>query len=225
MLKKGILILLATLISTLPSIFGADDVAITLKVRGKVTLTEKGEAKSVSVKKAQLLSDQDKIETGAASRCAIKFLDDKSLLRIKENSSCVIEAKKEQKKIDKNIVVKIGSFFASLFQPKGSFSVTTPTSVASVKGTKFWTIHLLSGITMYICIEGLLDVLNDAGRVLVRGGQTAIVKSRFLLPEVRLTQPGDIPEDDLEGSGIRTLEFGFKNENGETKTLQVDIQE
>ncbi|MFQ5584788.1 MAG: hypothetical protein ACE5GL_10170, partial [Calditrichia bacterium] len=123
------------------------------------------------------------------------------------------------------IIVQIGSFFASLFKPSGSFSVTTPTSVASVKGTKFWTIHFLDGHTVYICIKGLIDIVNDAGRVLLREGQTAVVTSRFKLPEVRLTQPGDIPEEEINKAGIHSLEFCFINDNGETKTLKIDIQE
>ena len=150
-------------------------------------------------------------------------MDDASLLRIRENSSCVIEGKKEQNKIDKNIFVEVGSFFASLFKPKGSFTVTTPTSVASVKGTEFWVIQ--HSPTKYIVTkDGPLEVENETNKVLVREGQTAVVASKTSEIEVYLTKEGEIPSDN-DGQTIKDLDIGFKNDNGEEKTLRIKVQE
>jgi ferric-dicitrate binding protein FerR (iron transport regulator) len=203
----------------------ADPVAVVVKTKGRVEISREQPEKTVNVNKGQVLYDKDKIRTRSDSFCAIKFIDDKSLLRIKENSTCIVEGSREQDHINKNVIVEIGSFFASLFKPRGQFTVTTPTSVASVKGTQFWTIQLQDGRTIYIGIEGLIDLLNDAGNVLLRDGQTAIYTSRDRLPEIRLTQDGEIPtfEDGIDN--YRSLEIEFRDTNGQTKNLRIDFTE
>jgi hypothetical protein len=203
----------------------ADPVAVIVKTRGRVDLFRGQTNKSSQVKKGQVLYHSDKIRTRGGSFCAIKFIDDKSLLRVKENSTCIIEGTREEDHINKNIVVEIGSFFASLFRPRGQFTVTTPTSVASVKGTQFWIIQLEDGRTFYIGIEDLVDLLNNAGPVLLRPGQTAIYTSIDRLPEIRLTQDGEIPllEDGFED--YKSLEIEFKDGDGRIQKLRIDYQE
>jgi hypothetical protein len=203
----------------------ADAVAVVLTARGKVNLYRAQETKSQDLRKGTVLYDGDKISTAVASLCAIKFTDDKSLLRIKEKSSCTIEAKKEKDHTDKNIIVGLGTFLAKLIQPKGKFTITTPTSVASVKGTQWWTIQMLDGRTMYICLEGLLDMDNDAGKFLLKEGQTAIFTGKDKTPEIRLTDPDEIPSDE-EGMGdLKSLEIEFKDADGKTRKMIIDYQE
>lgn len=205
--------------------FAADPVAVVVKSKGSVHISRGKNSRTNQVKKGQVLYDGDKIRTQSGAFCALKFIDDKSLLRVRENSSCVIEGKREKDHINKNIVVEIGSFFASLFKQRGKFTVTTPTSVASVKGTKFWIVQLADGRTFYIGIEGLVDLLNNAGRVLLRSGQTAIYVSKDKLPEIRLTREGEIPP--LEGGlgNNKSLEIEFRDAEGNLKKLHINYQE
>lgn len=205
--------------------YGADPVAVIIKTRGRVDLTRKDETKPEKGKKGLVLYDGDKIETATTSFCAIKFIDDKSLLRIKESSTCVIEGEREEDHINKNIVVKVGTFFASLFKQRGQFLVTTPTSVASVKGTQFWIIQFADGRTNYIGIEGLIDLVNDAGRVLLRQGQTAVFTSGNQLPEIRITREREVPRLDDGIEEMKSLEIEFKDNNGQTKKLRLDYTE
>jgi hypothetical protein len=203
----------------------ADAVAVVIAARGKVNLQRTQETKSQDLRKGTVLYDGDKISTAAASLCAIKFTDDKSLLRIKAKSTCTIEAKKEKDRTDKNIIVGVGTFLARLIQPKGKFTITTPTSVASVKGTEWWTIQMLDGRTMYICLDGLVDLDNDAGKFLVKEGQTAIFTGKDKTPEIRLTNPDEIPSDE-EGTGnLKSLEIEFKDADGNTRKMIIDYQE
>ena len=205
--------------------YSADPVAVIVKTRGRVNLTSVKSSRSKLVKKGQVLYDGDKLQTGRASFCALKFIDDKSLLRVKENSSCVIEGKRDKDHINKNVLVEVGSFFASLFKQRGTFTVTTPTSVASVKGTQFWIIQMRDGRTMYIGIEGLVDLINDAGRVLLREGQTAVVTSKKQLPEIRLTKEGEAPTLDEQDNQTKTMEIEFKDPSGQTKKLRLEYKE
>lgn len=207
------------------ALMAQESVAVIVKMKGTVTVTPANSQRSNDARKGTVLRDGDRLETGAASFCAIKFLDDKSLLRLKENASCVIEGKRDGDAIDKNIFVEVGAFFASLFQPRGEFKVTTPTSVASVKGTQYWIIQLgRSGPTRFVIDEGLVEVANKIAKVLGKQGQTIIVTSSTTAPEVRLTRAGDIPVDEELGGSGQELEFEFENDAGQTKTLRINLE-
>ena len=119
----------------------------------------------------------------------------------------------------------MGTFLASLVQPKGKFTITTPTSVASVKGTQWWTIQMLDGRTMYICLEGLLDMDNDAGKFLLKADQTAIFTGKDKTPEIRLTNSDEIPSDEESLGDLKSLEIEFKDADGKTRKMIIDYQE
>lgn len=216
--KIGFLFLLG--VFTLAS--ANDDIAVVVKLSGEVRVTPPNSSKSERVKRGQILKDGEKLETGPESYCALKFLDDKSLLRIKEKSSCIIEGKRQQNTINKNIFVEVGTFFLSLFEQNKNLKVTTPTSVASIKGTKFWVLHKIE--TRYVCTEGAIEVESNAGKALVRKGQTGIVVARSRMPEVRLTRDGDIPSDEADAGLIRSLDFEFNNSSGDIRVLRVRIK-
>lgn len=201
--------------------FADDNVAVVLKVRNDVRITPTNQIKTIQGKRGMALQDGNKVETGKNSFCALKFVDDRSLLRIRENSSCVIEGKKEQNKIEKNILVRVGTFFMDLFKPSSSFKVTTPTSVASIKGTKFWVIQ--RSPTKYIVTKGVIEVANDVNKALVREGQTGIVESRTSEIQVRLTADGEIPSEGGQSAG--ELDIGFRNNQGEEKILRIKFKE
>jgi hypothetical protein len=200
----------------------ADPVAVILRDRGKVDIFRKDKATSQDARKGMVLYDGDKIVTSASSICMIKYTDDKSLLRIKANSSCIVEGKKEAEKIDKNIVVQFGTFFVDLFRPKGRFTVTTPTSVASVKGTKWWIIQ--ESPTKYIVVEGMIDCENKAGKFLVKAGQTAVFTSDSEAPSITLTNQADVPTFEEEVGDRQTLEIEFQDTDGKTRKMIIDYQ-
>ena len=218
-------ILLLLLFGWLNGMFAEENVAVVIKLEGEVRISPANSIKSEAVKKGRILQHGDKLETGAGGYCAIKFLDDKSLLRIKEKSSCIIEGKRKGNAIEKNIFTEFGSFFFSLFKQKEQFDVTTPTSVASVKGTKFWVVQLSqSGVSRFVCTEGAIEIKNKAGKVLARRGQTATVESRSRAPQVRLTREGDIPSDDDSNGILQELDFGFTNGAGQEKVLRIQLK-
>jgi hypothetical protein len=201
----------------------ADPVAIVLRERGKVDVFRKDETNARNARKGFVLYDGDKISTGSSSLCMIKYTDDKSLLRIKANSSCIVEGKKDAEKIDKNIIVQVGTFFVDLFQPKGRFTVTTPTSVASVKGTKWWIVQ--NSPTKYIVIEGLIDCENERGKFLVKEGQTAVFESATSDPIIRLTTQDEIPTLEEDLGDRQTLEIEFQDADDKTKKMIIDYQQ
>jgi hypothetical protein len=216
-MKISLLFVLIAIFSA--HLFAADPVAVVIKAKGDITVKNATSGKSVNAKRGTRLNDGDKIATGKNGRMAVKFLDDNSLLRVRPNSSLTIEAKKEKNSVTKNVFVEVGSIFSRITRQKSSFRVTTPTSVASVKGTAFWTLQEFKGATTYFGEDGLVEISNDAGSALMHKGETGYVTSKNSKPIVRKTKPGEKPTFD-EGDAPDEFEFEFQDESGNKKLLK-----
>ena len=135
-MKKNISVIILSILSVFvifTAVYAAKSVAITIKSKGKVKIHESGKKSEMNLKRGFRLRDGDKIVTGDKSYAAFRFIDDNSLVRIRSNSSCTVKGKEDKdNSIIKNIFVEIGTIFARITKQKGSFQVTTPTSVASV---------------------------------------------------------------------------------------------
>jgi hypothetical protein len=198
----------------------ADTAAIVIRARGDVKL----ENRKTDLKRGTKLENGDKLVTGAKGAAALKFLDDASLVRIRPNSTCVINTKKEKGSVTKDLFVEVGTIFSRVTRQKTSFKVSTPTSVASVKGTKFWTKQEFKGATWYFGEEGVIEISNDAGSALVKEDETGYVSSRNAKPIVRKTKPGEKPTFGLDDEILDEFEFEFENEQGRTKILKFKVK-
>ncbi|RMH61661.1 MAG: hypothetical protein D6677_11325 [Calditrichaeota bacterium] len=202
----------------------AKTVAIVIKAKGTVTIKNKETGKSMQARRGTRLNDGDKIATGKKGRAAVKFIDDNSLLRIRPNSTCLIQAKKEKNSIVKNIFVEFGAIFSSITKQNSFFRVTTPTSVASVKGTKFWTVQEYKGKTSYFGEEGVVEIANDAGVALLHKGETSVVTSKNSKPVVRKTKPGEKPGLNEDNAAGDEFELEFKDAQGKSKMLKFKVK-
>ena len=222
---KNLKILFSILLITIftSSLIAADPVAVIIKAKGDIAIKNAASGKSITAKRGTRLNDGDKISTGKKGRVFVKFLDDNSLLRIRPNSTCTINAKKEQNSVTKNIFVEVGTIFSKITRQKSSFSVTTPTSVASVKGTIFWTVQKFKGSTQYFGEEGTVEVSNDAGSALMQKGETATVTSKNSKPIVTKTKPGEGPSLD-DSDAPDEFEFEFQDDSGNKKLLKFKTQ-
>ena len=115
-------------------------IAVTTKVKGLVEIMPIGKDNFANLKPGTILSDGDKIRTGSSGFTAIIFIDDKSTLKLKENSEAVITGQRSARSIAKKINMDIGTVRATVNKQNSNFVIQTPTSVASVKGTDFWMI-------------------------------------------------------------------------------------
>lgn len=76
----------------------AEKIAVTTKVKGVSEIMKVGSKKFSSLKAGMILDDGDKIRTGKSGFVAIIFIDDKSTLKVKENSEAVITGRRTKKK-------------------------------------------------------------------------------------------------------------------------------
>ena len=75
---------------TLSNLVFAEKIAVATKVKGMVEIMKVGKKEFNNLKPDSILDDGDKIRTGKSGFVAIIFIDDKSTLKIKENSEAVI---------------------------------------------------------------------------------------------------------------------------------------
>ena len=131
-------------------------VARIIKINGRVNLKLNGnEYFDEDVRVGLPISNGDGIKVGSNGFCAIMFVDDKSIIKIRENSKFYFIDTQNTRTID----LKYGTLLNDVKKKNRnkSFRIQTPVSVASVKGTQFAAISSQSGTDQFIGKEGLFD--------------------------------------------------------------------
>jgi hypothetical protein len=201
----------------------AETVAVVLKVKGSVSLVRGNATAAQKLNRGFRLEHGDKLSTGSKGYAAIKFVDDASVIRVRANSTCRIEGKKEKNQILKNVYLEVGALFARVTQQKGEFKITTPTSVATIKGTEWISEHKSEGGTFYYGLKGIVEISNNAGVALLHPGETVEVLDANTAPRTRKSYPGEGVWD--EEFGLEDdFEFEFENDAGERKILRFNVQ-
>ncbi len=184
----------------IPLFIYPEEVAVVLKVKGSALLKKEKEVKTL--KKGDILQVGDKIEVKKKGLVIIKFLDKKSIVRIKENT--VMEIKQGGK--DKKVAIFIGEIISTI---KGeNFTVETPTSVAAVKGTRFST-AFISDTTKVVVQEGVVKLSNDKGSVIIKKDEMGI--------SVR----GNPPQ---KKKLLRDINIDFETQGKKIKTLHIKLK-
>jgi len=154
----------------------ASPIAIVMKVVKDVSF-KKVDGDWTTIKIGQALSTGDEIKTGAKSLALVKFTDN-SILRVRENCSIKIYADKNDKQISKNTFIGKGgvNFEVAKQQQNEEFQFTTPTMVASIRGTKGF-FQVGDEGTVLVLEEGAIDYKSLLGEQIkgnVRGGNSVV---------------------------------------------------
>ena len=206
-------------------LFPSSKVAIAIKIRGDVSVLYKGLNLEQVLKPGSPLSHQDKIKTGKNGYIALMYLDDKTVVKILGNSDLTISGDRSGNKINKSLDIKYGKIAANVKPQKGKeFRISTPTSVASVKGTEFAIQSDPSSGDSFTLIEGLIQVTNSitGESTEVQEGETAISTPDGTLNVAETTS------DDLDGFEEASIEpptqelrFEVEDENGNIKEILI----
>tara|TARA_Y100001970_G_scaffold79944_1_gene101592 strand:- start:1596 stop:2267 length:672 start_codon:yes stop_codon:yes gene_type:complete len=206
-------------------LFPSSKVAIAIKTKGDVSIIYKGLNSEQVLKPGSPLSHQDKIKTGKNGYIALMYLDDKTVVKMLGNSDLTIMGDRSGNKINKSLDIKYGRIAANVKPQKGKeFRVSTPTSVASVKGTEFAIQSDPSTGDSFTLIEGLIEVTNSitGESTEVEEGETAISTPDGSLDVAETTS------DDLNGFEEASIEpptqelrFEVEDENGNIKEILI----
>lgn len=222
-IRKLTILGLATYFLLSISLYGAERIAIVTKVKGTVELRKSG-GNFKSVTPGIVLFDQDFIKTGSDGFMVMVYLDDKSMLKIKQNTNLQISGTRKGKGISKKIDMIAGTLKAEISKEKrGDFIISTPTSVASVKGTHFWFISNPLFGDQVIGLEGLIELLNlISGEVITVGAGMTGTSMQTGKLDLQETADSDIPEDEDEAKKeINELKVRLKDAFGEEKDFII----
>ncbi len=174
LLSGGILFLTGFMSGT-----GDTPVALVKKVVKDVTFRGSESTAWENAKAGVALIDGNEIKTGSKSLALVLFTDGSGILRVRENSSLQIYGKKDNNRIDKNTYIDKGEVgFEVSKQQNEEFTFTTPTVVASIRGTDGYVGVASDSTTTIMCNTGNILLNSQMGSKQVNnvtGGNTAII--------------------------------------------------
>jgi hypothetical protein len=180
------------------------------------------EAGWADAKDGQQLFNNDEVKTGSQSFVLIKFTDN-SLLRIRENSILKISAKKEGKNLSQSAEVKAGIIGFNIEKQDGdSFEFSTPTMVASIRGTEGFIQAFGDSLSLLALSDGSVEVSDVNGTVsgTVSQGEYATIDNEGKL--IIDTAGEDILKalENINKSNVKTIRF--KTGSGDIKIEYLD---
>jgi Flp pilus assembly protein TadD len=145
-----------------------------VSIEGRVESLHAGEATWQVVKLNDTYCPDDRVRTLVNSRAAIQ-LRNETILRLNQNSMVRFSPPKPERSILLELIT--GSAFFMSRSPR-SLSIETPFVNAASGGTEFFIeVNEKDRTTTVTVIEGQMNVTNEAGSMIVKGGQTAVAKA------------------------------------------------
>ena len=193
-------------------------IARLVKFEGRVFFKRLGmESFSERAKEGTAIRNGDQIEVKDNSFAAIIYIDDRSIVKVRENTKFTFMDTRNSRTIE----IAHGTLLNEIKKEKRKkdFRIQTPVSVASVKGTQFAALVSQNGTDQFICKEGLFEVLNmiSGQTVQVAEGQKAISNSLGSIMQAPATI-GEYPDDpEVEDTIDKILEKERKIEELKVK--------
>ena len=219
---------LATFLIIISTMFASNKVAIVMKVKGEASIILKGLKTAQSLKPGTPLKDKDRIKTGKNGFVAIMYLDDKTVIKVLNGSDMIVLGSRENNQINKSLDINYGKIAAEVTPQNGKdFRISTPTSVASVKGTDLAINSDPATGDSFTLIEGLIEVTNTitGESTEVQQGETAISTPEGSL-EVNQTTTDDLEgfeEAEIEAQ-TQELRFEIEDPDGNAKEIIIKFQ-
>ena len=182
-------------------------IAVSTKAKGNVSHRAWNSEDYFNLLPAKALNDGDHIQTGDDGFGALVYLDDKSMVKIKENTNFEVLGTKSQGQISKRLKINNGTVKASIQKGKeGGFVIETPTSVATVKGTEFWMVTSSEGDKVF-GLEGTVELMNIiSGTIVMVGSNTTGTSLQTGEINLTTTDPDEVPKED-ENQEINEFEI------------------
>tara|TARA_Y100001980_G_C14522774_1_gene298135 strand:- start:701 stop:1438 length:738 start_codon:yes stop_codon:yes gene_type:complete len=147
-----------------------DGIALITKSKGTIEYKKNdGTIIKDNLKKGTSLFNNDRIVTGSNGFAKYVYLDDGSIIKVHKNAEVYIYGAIDKRSIIKQINVSSGNVkFEVSKQGKDDFTVVTPTSVATVKGTDFWLESDEDDGDQFFGLSGLVNVQNVESNVILQ---------------------------------------------------------
>lgn len=206
---------------------GKTSAALAVKVIQDVS-RKTAEIDWTKAKKGDYLYSGDQLRTGERSIAIVKFIDN-SMLRVRENSELRLFGETKNGVFSKTVHVDRGQFSFDIEKQKQNeqFTFTSPTSVASIRGTQGYmtTSEIEDHVTV---IDGSVSLTNSFSNrsVNVDAGQTGTsrrdgsVDVRPASPEEQNRAKNEIRA--ARGAGVeKTLEIELQDPQGKKSLMRI----
>jgi hypothetical protein len=182
----------------------------------------------VKAAKGDPLVDGDRVKTGEKSMAIIKFMDN-SLVRIRELSEVTVSGSMTGPSFSKSVDVRSGvvGFTVQKQRPGEEFRFTSPTSVASIRGTGGAFCSSNTGDTL-IVLEGTIGFANKKTNqsITVPSGFTGFsMPGGSLASHQSTSQEIQRALNALRGDASKTLEFELRDNQGRQKRLHLEYRD
>lgn len=223
-------------------IFSASlEIAVISKSKGNVTYKKENSTEWKKVRSGLMLESGTEIRTSKKSFAIIKYIDDKSIVKMRPKSELIISGEQESKNVLKKVMLNFGTAVFDISQKQKQFQIITPTSVASIKGTKFIVRTSNNGDnTTYFGLEGVVNIcpkdkdldaktcmdLNKSFKAICTKKGIVLDKlSEKDLKEIIATLLDKINDDkDDTIIDIKILELDFISKDGRKKTVIIEYE-
>tara|TARA_Y100001936_G_scaffold4266_1_gene3897 strand:+ start:1442 stop:2212 length:771 start_codon:yes stop_codon:yes gene_type:complete len=212
-MKNMILKIILSLFS-ISFIVSNETLGIVTKSKGKVEYQKYSDDRFTdNIYRGLGLYGDDRIRTGDSGFSVYRYLDDASSIKILKNSDIRIEGRVKSRNIIKNVEVNNGILNFNIDkQADAGFTIVTPTSIATVKGTDFWLICNGPEGDKFFGVEGSVEIKNiESGRVVLLN-EDAIVLS---------TSNGNILSQNMTTQDLEQIE-DLEEESGDYNNLDID---
>tara|TARA_Y100001960_G_scaffold219492_1_gene229398 strand:+ start:2953 stop:5247 length:2295 start_codon:yes stop_codon:yes gene_type:complete len=202
------------------NLYTQETIARVTKLRGDVQLKSLGSGNFTTTKPGGPIYSGDIINVGKEGFCMVIYLDDKSILKIREDTQFQFMDTENTRTID----INFGKILIDVKKDKKKdFRVETPVSVASVKGTQFWSIINQMGFDKFYGLEGVLDIFNTiSGQSVTLGpGQMTLSTATGQV----LSTPADPEEIPVDPENEPTEEIQSEPEDVQLQNEDQDFQE
>lgn len=227
-------------------LFSSSSLAVVSKTKGNVKHKTKSDKQLGSAKMGMELFNNDFIQTGQNGFAKYVYLDDGTQIKVHNNSEVYIRGEVERRSIIKQLKVDEGTVkFDVKKQSVDEFTVITPTSVASVKGTSFWIDCSGNNGDQFFGESGSVVIRNrESGarkqltkNTVANSLPDGSLKVREITPQElemlkkREVDTGESPTNTINnqsGSSSEDSEneilIEFEDESGEKKTITIIVQ-
>ena len=144
-------------------VFSSETIGLVIKHKGDVDYFPYDKNKSSKkINISESLFNQDLIKTGKDGFTKFVYLDDGSAIKIHKDSEVYIQGDIDKRKIIKQINISKGKLKLDVQnQQLAEFKIITPTSVASIKGTRFWVDVNGKKGDVFHGLSGIVEITNN----------------------------------------------------------------
>ena len=217
--------------------YTSESIALVMKKKGFVQHKKfNSDIFNTSIYRNKSLYNDDIIRTGSDGYTKVVYLDDGSTIKLHKDSQVFIQGDIEERKIVKKITILTGKIKLDVIAgSKNEFKIITPTSVASIKGTRFWVDVQGEVGDQFLGLEGVVNISNNFSNKaiqLIPGNTVISLSDGTLINEPTkslLLQKLEKLEIDVGESNedMPTIEipsnFEFENETSDFKYLIIKV--